>query len=299
VNLALFDPNMENERERMRRLVGTQAEELIYLFCIIDRQQVVVHTLLKQGYIPQDGLNVTHIREKNQTVYLSPEILQLLLVFTMADVADQYFEWQDILFGGSSQKNSMLQPSPDDVDQHESTALWPGLSRPGLWMHYVSELGMVARTYQKRSGKSERLNDGEETDESLEVQIPPVFDSCTTKLTREDEAESRSIYWSVVSGSTPTDQRIPALEECIRLNPWSFEPHVMLAQLYLHRNEYQDAEREATRALELQQQWGTAWDKRLGFEAWVSWTRVLLQRAMHHLKWPNNSWEVNNFGLVK
>jgi len=294
VNLALFDPKVDSDRQKMQQLVGIDTENIIHLFCIIDRQQVVVHTLLKQGFIPQNGLNVTHIRDKEQTIYLSPEILQLLIVFTMADVADQYFEWQDILFGGSERRNSMLQAGEDDTKQHDSTALWPGLSRPGLWMHYVSELGAVARTYHPSTESEDHRQVNR-----IEVKIPPVFDFCTKVLSKEDEDHSRSLYWSVVSESISRDQMERCLNECIRLNPWIFEPHVMLAQIYLHRNDHIAAEREAKRALELQQIWGTAWDKRLGFAAWVAWTRVLLQRATDRIAWPSNSWEVNNFGLVR
>ena len=298
VNLALFNPNQVMERERMRSMVGTKAEELIYLFCNIDRQQVVVHTLLKQGFIPDNGLNVTHIRDDEEIIHLTPDILQLLVVFTMADVADQYFEWQDILFGGSEQQNSMLKPGLDDLSKHESTTLWPGLSRPGLWMHYVSELGAVARTYYNSQSNVDQ-KEIRDSAERLEINIPPVFDYCTEKLSRQDEAESRSLYWSVVTRSIPDERMIDTLKECIRLNPWTFEPHVMLAQLYLHQNEYDYAKRESERALELQQLWGTAWDKRLGFAAWVAWTRVLCQRATDRLLWPENSWDVNNFGMVR
>jgi hypothetical protein len=74
---------------------------------------------------------------------------------------------------------------------------------------------------------------------------------------------------------------------------------VVLAQTNLHRNDYDAASIAASKALDLQRQWGTAWDKRLSFGAWVSWTRVLHQRAMERLPWPENSWDVNNFGLVK
>jgi hypothetical protein len=72
----------------------------------------------------------------------------------------------------------------------------------------------------------------------------------------------------------------------------------MLAQKYLHMNKNAVAEKMTSRALELQQLWGTAYDKRLSFPAWVAWTRVLHQRSQSQLDWPTNSWEVNNFGMV-
>jgi len=65
----------------------------------------------------------------------------------------------------------------------------------------------------------------------------------------------------------------------------------------LHRNENERAA-VADRAMELQVAWGTAYDKRMSFPAWVASTRVLHNRAAEQLGWPRNSWEVNNFGMV-
>jgi len=294
VNLALFDPNTEAERKVMQRMVGPVAEDLVHLFCIIDRQAVVVDTLLKQGFIPVEGLHVPHLRNANETVYLSPETLRMLLVFTMADISDQYFGWQDRLFGGEEMVNSMLLPM-ETPSSHESTTIWPGLSQPGLWMSYTSALGEVTRTFQAETSTDQAENGDERMSD-----IPPVFDNCTKTLSREDEARARDLYWKVIMGDIQevTDV-ITTLEECIQYNPWAFEPHVVLSQKYLHQNNFDAGEKAALRALELQRQWGTAWDKRLSFPAWVAWTRVMLQRAQDRLPWPSNSWDVNNFGLVR
>lgn len=72
----------------------------------------------------------------------------------------------------------------------------------------------------------------------------------------------------------------------------------MLAQKYLHSNENALALESAEKALELMKTWGTSYDKRMAYGAWVSWTRVLHQRASEELGWPSSSWDVNNFGLV-
>ena len=45
------------------------------------------------------------------------------------------------------------------------------------------------------------------------------------------------------------------------------------------RGQALDGQCHARRALRLQLEWGTAWDKRLSWDAWVAWTRVLLQTA--------------------
>ena len=84
-----------------------------------------------------------------------------------------------------------------------------------------------------------------------------------------------------------------------KLNPWFFEGHVLLAQKYLHMKDHVKAKVSAQRALELQIDWGTAYDKRMSFPAWVAWTRVLHARAVNEEGWPSNSWDVNNFGMVQ
>lgn len=291
VDLALFDPNEDAEREIMKGLVGEKAEDLIHMFCIVDRQSVVVNTLLKNGFIPPEGMSVPHLRKPDETIFLSAETLRMLVVFTMADMSDQYFGWQDHLFGGEEMVNSMFTTGTDDVDSHDPTAIWPGLSQPGLWMSYISELGAVARTFVKKE------TDG---DSDLVADLPPVLANCTKLLTRENEAKARDLYWSVMTGDvTESDEVIATLKEAIEFNPWAFEPHVILAQKYLHKNDFDAGKEAAARGLELQLQWGTAWDKRLSFSAWVAWTRVMHQRGEGRLEWPSNSWNVNNFGMVK
>ena len=293
VNLALFDP--VTERNTMRDLIGAEAEELVYLFCIIDRQQVVVNTLLRQGFIPEAGLYVPHLRNPDERVFLSAETLRMLVVFSMADTSEQYFFWQDELFGGGGSQGSMIIPGQDHADRHDSTTLWPGLSKPGLYLNYISDLGRVARTFRRDND-----NNKNEDDPTRIFDFPPIFANCTQSISVEEEKRARDLYWSVVSGEISDDDAVIAtLQACHKSNPWIFEPLVMLLQKFLHRNDYDAAVRVAEQALDLQQQWGTAWDKRLSFSAWVSWTRVLHQRAQNRQPWPSNSWDVNNFGLVR
>ena len=90
VNLALLNPNNITERQLLQSWIGTDAEELVYLFCSIDRQALVVETLLKQGSIPTEGVTVPHLRHQGEEVHLSYETLRQLIVFTMADISDQY-----------------------------------------------------------------------------------------------------------------------------------------------------------------------------------------------------------------
>ena len=290
VNLALFDPKDESERQIVRDLIGFKAEETIHMFCIINRQEVVVETLLKQGYIPKEGLSVPHLRDPSEKVYLSPETLRMLVVFTMADIADQYFGWQDDLFGGGGTKGSMIIPGQDDASRHMPTAIWPGRSRPGLWMSYLSQLGQLARTFN---------SDWRQDTEEVVLDIPPIFDNCTKILSVDDEAASIDLYWKAASGEVDTEESIDILRTCIEKNPFAFEPRVLLAQHFLHAGNFQDAERMANAALDLRMQWGTTWDKRLSLGGWVAWTRVLLQHTRDKEPWPNNSWAVNSLGLVE
>jgi hypothetical protein len=147
-------------------------------------------------------------------------------------------------------------------------------------MSYVSKLCQVAITYHGHSN------------------VPPIFNHCSEVLTREDEQKSINSYWSVINGTVSNDGVIPVLLDSIKLNPWYFEGHVLLAQKYLHLNENENARKHTEIALQLQKQWGCAYDKRMAFQAWVAWTRVLDQRARDGLGWPENSWDVNNFGMV-
>ena len=75
----------------------------------------------------------------------------------------------------------------------------------------------------------------------------------------------------VVTSAVNTDETvISTLRDCIRLNPWVFEPRIMLAQKLLQASMFEEAQAEAERALELEELWGFPWDKRLG--EWIQLT---------------------------
>ena len=86
--------------------------------------------------------------------------------------------------------------------------------------------------------------------------------------------------------------------DAARLNPFAAEPHVLLAQLCVTQHRWDDALAEASRALELQIQWATSWDKRLSWEAWVAWTRVLLKAARER-EWPSDAFGIISLGEVR
>jgi tetratricopeptide (TPR) repeat protein len=105
--------------------------------------------------------------------------------------------------------------------------------------------------------------------------IPPVFDNCSCILTEQDQQAARDLYWEVVSdtqlqGPQHAQQAGEKLQRVITLNPWVPEPRLMLAQLHIHAKEWAAAIEAAAAALKLFVQWGTAWDKRMPWDAWVS-----------------------------
>jgi hypothetical protein len=46
------------------------------------------------------------------------------------------------------------------------------------------------------------------------------------------------------------------------------EPHVLLGQLFMQKSHYDEARAHAQEALRLFCLWGTAWDKRMAWDAW-------------------------------
>ena len=74
-----------------------------------------------------------------------------------------------------------------------------------------------------------------------------------------------------------------------------FAPGV-LAQLYLSAGRRDDAKHAAQSALQCFSAWGNAWDKRVQWDAWVAWTRILLQSATEG-GWPERLDKLNNAAL--
>jgi len=178
----------------------------------------------------------------------------------------------------------MIIPDKDWGARHEPRTLWPGPSRPGLWMSYVSQLSSLLNT--TTSGWHP---------------LPPVFQSCSLQLSLDNEKIARDLYWKVVQDarSLTINEQLHTIRSCIQHNPFAFEPYVVLAQLSLQEGDHESALVSSEKALHLQESWGTAWDKRLSFGAWVAWTRVLHQQACDRELWPVSAWDVNNFGLVR
>jgi len=128
-----------------------------------------------------------------------------------------------------------------------------------------------------------------------------VFARCSVELAAGDERAARDLYWQVVCAASEggdagrPEQRL--LTAATR-NPFIAEPHVLLAQTYLGEQRWDEACEQARAALDLLAQWGTSWDKRLSWEAWVAWSRVLL-KAAHERAWPDTAYGIISLGEVR
>ncbi|XP_023529639.1 uncharacterized protein LOC111792417 [Cucurbita pepo subsp. pepo] len=329
VNLAIFDPS--TGRDIVRGHVGEAAERLIHLFCIVPRQHLIHDDLLfrysdselvdhlkvseaslknavenghfnddetwrkkLQSILPADGITVKHIKT-GEDVMVSRRVVAIFLMMTIADFSDQLFGFQDLLFENS---NGRLEFTGNNY-----TSLWPGNGKPGLWMNSSSRMGaiysLIAReeailiAQRKRKGE---LGLKTERDEDLDLVIPPIFSNCTRILDADDQITARDSYWEGICKTSERTEEL--LLRCVEKNPFVGEPHVALAQLYLGKGRFEEAEKEAEEGVRLMLEWGSAWDKRMPWDGWIAWGRVLLMKAKERT-WTNTSWGILNLGLVR
>ncbi|KAK1553464.1 hypothetical protein Q3G72_035597 [Acer saccharum] len=333
VNLAIFDPN--TGREVVRGHVGEAAERLIHLFCIVPRQPLIHEDLLfkytdqelvehlklsgislknakEKGFfdgdeawrkkirslLPENGTVVKHIKS-GEDVLVSRRVVAVFLLMTIADFSDQIFGFQDCLFDNS---NGRLEFSGNSF-----SSLWPGDGKPGLWVNSLSRMGAIYSLIVREEEIliEERKRGGgigvdKDRDEDLELVIPPVFENCTRVLDANDQILARDLYWEAVCEGSKTglEKAEELLLSSIEKNPFVGEPHVVLGQVYLTKGRFEEAEREAEKGLMLILEWGCPWDKRMSWEGWIAWARVLCMKAKEK-SWPQTSWGILNLGLVK
>jgi hypothetical protein len=323
VNLAIFDPG--TGRDRVAAVVGAEAERLVHLFCVVPRQQLIHDDLLFhytdqelvadlesseasiqdddkpwrrkiQRLLPPEGITVKHIRT-GEDVALSRRVAAAFLLMTMADFADQLFDWQDRLFGNADGRL--------EFRGNRWSSLWPGTGKPGLWVSSVSRMGalytLIVREEEIHNNHSRR---GEGHHDIRELVIPPVFDGCTKVLDAGEQKAARDLYWEAICRDPQAEEEEEEkeeveqlLEQSIAKNPFVGEPHLVLAQVYLNTERYGEAEAQAEQGLKLLLQWGTSWDKRMSWEGWVSWGRAMLINAKHN--WPHTSFGILSLRLVK
>ncbi|MBA0843158.1 hypothetical protein Goarm_000371 [Gossypium armourianum] len=333
VNLAIFDPS--TGRDVVRGHVGDAAERLIHLFCVVPRQPLIHDDLLFKytdseivehlaasevslknakekgvfnedeawrkkirGLVPENGLTVKHIKT-GEDVLVSRRVLAIFLMMTMADFSDQLYGFQDVLFENFDGRLEFV--------GNNNVALWPGNGKPGLWLNSISRMGaiysLILREEEIFVEQRKRVSGIEvetDRDEDIELVVPPVFEHCSKVLGAKEQIEARDLYWEAVCDDSKGGQERAEelLLGSIEKNPFVGEPHVVLAQVYLTKGRFEEAEKEAEKGLILMLQWSSPWDKRMSWEGWIAWGRVLLMKAKEQ-SWPQTSWGVLNLGLVK
>jgi hypothetical protein len=200
---------------------------------------------------------------------------------TMADFADQLFDWQDRLFGNADGRL--------EFRGNRWSSLWPGTGKPGLWVSSVSRMGALYTLIVREEEIYNNHRRGEERHDIMELVIPPVFDGCTKVLDAGEQKAARDLYWEAICRDPQAEEEEEEkeeveqlLEQSIAKNPFVGEPHLVLAQVYLNTERYGEAEAQAEQGLKLLLQWGTSWDKRMSWEGWVSWGRAMLINAKHN-----------------
>ncbi|XP_076926926.1 uncharacterized protein LOC143590285 [Bidens hawaiensis] len=300
-DMAIFDPLTDHET--VRNLVGTVAKELIHLFCIVPRQ-TLIHNDLMHHYTdserrdhlqasgcylnagkdeswrkklrevaPSTGIQVNHIRT-GEPMVIPRRVLAVFLLMSIVDYADQYYGYQDEMHGNT---NGRLEFSENNFD-----VLWPGNGKPGLWMNMTSIMAAIYTLLVRDEEilkQKQQSNCHENGFEELELVIPPVFDRCTKILDPSDQIIARDLYWEAVYDQKSREKGEELLVKSIDMNPLVGEPHVLLSQFYMSRGRFEEAEQEAEKGLRLLLEWGCTWDKRVSWEGWVAWSRVLLSKA--------------------
>ncbi|KAJ4873447.1 Uncharacterized protein Rs2_44898 [Raphanus sativus] len=204
----------------------------------------------------------------------------------MADFSDQLFGFQDELFCND-----------------DGRLEFRGNNVAALWRAGRGSLGWEEEILMEQRKRDSGFVVRKERDEDIELVVPPVFSFCTKVLDAKEQIEARDMYWEAVQRSDASKEGyLERAEEKvvggIEKNPYVGEPHVLLSQVYLGKKRFAEAEREAERGLLLLLQWGSPWDKRMSWEGWIAWVRVLLMKSQDQ-SWPDVSWGILNLGLVR
>jgi len=251
---AFFDATSEVHRAELRKIIGEEAERLVYLFGTIDRgslanlSSVIDPSILGQPMaLPDSGL-INVGQRIHGSMGISTKDAARILVVTLADYMDQAVEingWRD-----HHQVDAPL-------------ALYPGDGKPATFLYWVSSMFCAIRPH-------------------LDI-VPSLFDRCTSVISYEAERDARDAYWSVVlgeaAGTMSELEQEALLRSAVQANRFVGEPHILLAQLAFRRGLYEDSVKEASIGLEKLYTLATAWDKRLNYDAWVAFSRLLILRA--------------------
>jgi hypothetical protein len=252
-----------------------------------------------RSVVPEEGVIAAHIRT-GDPVALSRRVLAVFVLMTVADFSDQYTDYQDNLFGN---EDGRLEFAGDNW-----AALWPGTGKPGLWMCAMSRLAaiyrLIATDERLRRMEEDAVDDKEDQDAGLELTIPPVFDRCSKVLDPDEQIAARDLYWEAICsdvkvGDGDWTEIESLLRRSIQKNPFVGEPWLVLAQVLLNGGgRWEEAVAAAEEGLRVVLEWGSSWDKRMSWEGWVSWARVMRDKAIDK-EWPRSAWGIINLGLVK
>jgi hypothetical protein len=266
----LFNEQDTAARERVKNVVGSQAEALIHMYGTIHRGELCnLKEVMKMASAPgQVGAKATHITgpqyvslrlpdprkpETLRPVLVSPRQAAYMLIITVADYIDQFVEtngWRD---------HHQVEDPEKLLANHR---LYPGDGRPAIALYWMSEVCRVVAP-------------------QLES-VPPIFDHCRKTLSYHDEVRARDLYWKVTldESKLTDDEKDSLLLEAVQYNPFIAEPHVLLAQIAFRNQRFRDAAHHAKTALNKFITLATAWDKRMEYDQWVGFTRILLYRSV-------------------
>ena len=243
-----FNSWSSQDRQTLRDVIGTQAELLVFLFGSVDRTSIN-QTLFSESNTTLSDEPIA-IRSRHGPVIITPEQQAAIMIITVADYLDQMVSvngWRDV------------------HQQEYPEYLYPGTGKPEIAFYWMSRVCKGVAPYLSHP--------------------PPIFNSCTQEISYHDERLARDLYWVVVTQENLNDsQKYQLLKECIQLNPWIPEPHVLLSQLYYRDQKFRQSEQESRTALEIFFNMATCWDKRIPYRQWVGFTRVMNLRARRRLQ---------------
>ena len=245
-----FDAALSSERARLAQLIGEEAEPLAHLFGTVARHEFVgLGRMMSNLTIDAEDLAgpVLARSRLGPDVELDATVVAELIVITLADYLDQTLEvngWRD---------HHMVDPL--------ETPLFPGDMRPEVCLFWMAAACRAVKDF-------------------LEV-VPPIFDACTATLTSRDEERARDLYWGVVQNTSLLSDAdaLASLNEAARMNPHIGEVDALAAQLHFRNHRFRKAKRLAASALRKLYAMGATWDKRLSYEAWVGFCRLLVVRS--------------------
>lgn len=139
------------------------------------------------------------------------------------------------------------------ANEAEQTCLSDG--KPGVWLTHVSERGAQL---QKAKGL-----------------VPPVFDKCSVVFSSNDERQLNDFY---TNGFDNLPEAEAHFARCSEICPWIAEPLILRAYLKSLDGDTIGAAELSVQAINILNQWGTAWDKRLFWLEWKQLAEVLLNQ---------------------